>query len=162
MTPTASDVVIMLLVVESIILLVMILRVRRRISQARGKRLQEPAADFVRLAGEMEGMIRQIDRNLTARLAQLEQLIDQAGVKATGPPYSTSAADGRGLQNSAPMDVAGEGFHDMAASDTSIHREILKLAEEGLAGSEIAARLERPIGEIELVLRLHHGSPADP
>lgn len=162
MTIKTQDLVVMLMVAEAMILLVMILRIRRRTSQLRRSGRREGGADIARLAGELESLIRQVDRRMTARIAELEQLVSRAAAGTADAPRSQAhppgAAEWQAL--TAPQG-SDEHLRDEAPDDTSLRAEIAGLADEGLNSIEIAARVERPIGEIELLLRLRHTSVAD-
>lgn len=106
------------------------------------------------LEQEMNGMLvqfAQMARDLTAQLdtraAKLELLIEEADRKIAA------------LDSVAPTDrgdrVTGAVASPPAASEVDPrHEEIYMLADEGRSVQEIAQRLRRPSGEVELILAL--------
>jgi hypothetical protein len=101
-----------------------------------------------RLANELDEKAERIEALLGAaddRIRQLERLhleVPRAGVPA----------DPRLLEPRARVRHEGPG--------ESSHREVYDLADSGLLPLEIAQRLDRPTGQIELILNLRRGTVA--
>jgi len=117
------------------------------------------------MSAELHGLAQDIDRRLEGRLTQLNDAIAccetriaqlrtlgmgaPAGPAARGidPPAAAAATD-RTDENEAPSQYVGDG-------------EIARLADEGLPAFEIARRLDRQVGEVELVLRLRRAARSE-
>lgn len=114
---------------------------------------------------DLTEMSRQISAQLDTRAAKLEALIREADEKIE---QLRSAGVSVQTKESAPMmRLVGseEGAKPQAEEVISggeidpRHAEVYTLADEGREPREIAARLNRPSGEIELILALRpHGS----
>ena len=120
---------------------------------------------------ELSEMARQLSAQLDTRAAKLELLIKEAdekilllqraGVAGAGTDYSdhrhtpemagsaVSALEGVIMEARAPLDVDVRGSH----LDPR-HARVYDLADEGHSAQEIARELDRPNGEIELILAL--------
>ena len=105
---------------------------------------------------DLTEMARQISSQLDTRAARLQALLDQADQRI---------AQLRQMTGAAPSDASHAGTAQRSASsETSasasisvaspMHAEVYELADEGRGAKEIAARLNRPNGEIELILAL--------
>src|SRR5688572_19735418 len=117
---------------------------------------------------DLTEMARQIGAQLDTRAARLEALIREADEKIAqlrGAGAGPGAGGGAGASAVPPHDSSYHGsaapaaHHETTASaPASIasphHAEVYALADEGRAPKEIAARLNRPSGEIELILAL--------
>jgi hypothetical protein len=99
------------------------------------------------LLTELAEMAKQISSQLDARAARLEVLIRQADERIER--LSAMPKD----QRSRFDDDSVHGGTDRAK-----YAEVHALADEGLAPHEIAQRLDRPKGEIELILALRKQS----
>lgn len=122
--------------------------------------------DMQNLLVELSEMSRQISAQLDTRAAKLELLVREADEKIA------SLQSLRSLQQAGTGERAGPGAepgssapagHDGPASSRSAsasdpidprHRPIYDLADRGLEVSQIAQQLERPRGEVELILAL--------
>jgi hypothetical protein len=94
---------------------------------------------------ELSEMARQISAQLDTRVAKLEALIKEADEKiATMHSQSSESLPMRDV----PPPAALEEMPDPR------HAEIYALADEGRDANEIASRLSRPRGEVELILAL--------
>lgn len=100
---------------------------------------------------ELSEMARQVSGQLDTRAAKLQVLIDEADRKiaqlqGTPPPTGEAPA----------LRLAGE--HAPSATPTPPadprHAPVYELADQGLDAREIASRLDRPSGEVELILAL--------
>jgi hypothetical protein len=109
---------------------------------------------------DLSEMARQITSQLDTRAARLQALLDQAdqriaqlgdsrGVTPTDtpPPTPTTPA-----QEAPPPPLVA----------SPMHAEVYALADQGFSAKEIAARLGRPSGEIELILALRTPRGATP
>ena len=100
---------------------------------------------------DLTEMARQISGQLDTRAARLQALLDQADeriaqlrqLSGAAPVDSPQASTTPETSASAPVSIA-----------SPMHAEVYALADEGRGAKEIAARLNRPSGEIELILAL--------
>jgi len=100
---------------------------------------------------DLTEMARQISAQLDTRAARLQALLEQADeriaqlrqLSGAAPVDSPQASTTPETSASAPVSVA-----------SLMHAEVYALADEGCGAKEIAARLNRPSGEIELILAL--------
>ena len=95
---------------------------------------------------ELEKMARQMTAQIDTRAAKLELLIEEADVrlaalKAAGASMPPAIASERGKEISDAHDPRYDGIYDLAA--------------QGHSARQIAQQLNRPDGEIELILALH-------
>ncbi len=98
---------------------------------------------------EMAEMARQISAQIDTRAAKLEELIRQADQRIAAmksqPPERTSAPPALAPELSSPPEPA--------VADPR-HAQIYALADQGHSSRDIAQQLNRPSGEIELILAL--------
>lgn len=104
---------------------------------------------------EMEQLARHIHGQIDTRYAKLEALLRDADRKiAELKRLPATGAAARGL------DVTIDGAADESSEVTTapaadvLHAAVHRLADAGLAPSEIAAEQDRTIGEVELILAL--------
>ena len=146
------------------------LSAQERVTQARGS--HEVSDRIGELMAELADLARQINGELDTRTARLELLLREADrkiavLKQTSVSVSTKMAaleaSGSPGDEGGDGDEAGEmaGAEDQGAEnrdyplpDTPGNRQVIELIEQGLSGSEIAERLGRPMGEIELIMAL--------
>lgn len=115
---------------------------------------------------EYEQMIRNMTAGLDTRAAKLEILIREADEKLAALRAATGAASAAAPNRAG----ASETVHGAARAEDLVgpppaaapvpdprHAEVYALADEGLAPREVARRLGRPNGEIELILALRSG-----
>jgi hypothetical protein len=129
--------------------------------------------DMQTLLVEYEKMIRNMTAGLDTRAARLEVLLREADEKLTELRAATGAAAasssggfgaGRSVENSdSPQPPVDGAVIDPKPAPTPPgpdprHAEVYALADEGLGPTEVARRLGRPNGEIELILALRPGS----
>jgi hypothetical protein len=113
---------------------------------------------------DLSEMARQISGQLDTRAAKLEALIREADEKieqlrsvGTSPP--TAAQDQAPRMRLVGSEVSADQPAPEPSPPDRRHAEVYALADEGRPPREIAARLNRPSGEIELILALRpHGS----
>jgi hypothetical protein len=95
--------------------------------------------DISALMNDLAEMAREVGKELDRRSARLEQLIREADKRLERFSENSVA--------STPAPPAGEPIDPR-------HVEIYTLADQGVAMQEIAQRLKRPNGEVELILAL--------
>jgi len=108
---------------------------------------------------ELSEMTRQLNAQLDTRAAKLEVLLKQADdriaalqrLDATAPKAMDSST-APPIQDFIPETTIAEAPAPLQLDPR--HREIYALADEGHGAKEIATRLNRPSGEVELILAL--------
>ena len=118
---------------------------------------------------ELSEMSRQITAQLDTRAAKLELLLKEADEKiealraangAAGAPSSSAARREPPGPTAERMALLGDADEPAAPSEASRvpidprHAEVYALADAGRSAHEIASRLGRPSGEVELILAL--------
>lgn len=108
---------------------------------------------------EMEQLARHIHGQIDTRYAKLEALLRDADRKIADLKRLSATGDAR-----RGLDVTVDGPTDDSAGEPSaasiapvadvLHAAVHRLADAGLAPSEIAAEQDRTIGEVELILAL--------
>ncbi len=108
---------------------------------------------------EMEQLARHIHGQVDTRFAKLEALLRDADRKIADLKRLSATGDAR-----RGLDVTVDGPTDETAGESSetstahvadvLHAAVHRLADAGLAPSEIAAEQDRTIGEVELILAL--------
>ena len=149
--------------VAAIVLLVLVWLIARSTREpARGNTLT-PAQqrsierDVAGLMEEFAAMARQVGRQLDERSQRLASLIEQADgriERIERLENSDSAAPSSAPIVRKPMALTRDEPAPARAQVDPRHAEIYALADNGLAIAEIARRLSRPSGEIELILAL--------
>lgn len=112
--------------------------------------------EMTNLLVELEKMARQMNAQLDTRAAKIEALLQDADNRIAelqrlqGHPVSTPVESA----DRPPMRlVADEPNIEPATIDTR-HADIYRLHDQGLRPTDIARQLNRPAGEIELILAL--------
>jgi hypothetical protein len=131
---------------------------------------------------EYEEMIRRMTAQVETRSAKLELLIREADEKiaalraaagggdpgADGVPAKPRAEDvppaaGTVAENqpvpALPAPAPADPAADAPAPPDARHTEVYRLADKGRSAGQIAAELDRPHGEIELILALRTANP---
>ena len=159
----SESIVVALFAAEALILLALILRrSRRRASNgpaaANGsvRRLQQDIRALTRQLGEAA---EDLDRRMAERLTQLEELLSSAEARL-GSPDSPRRAEGAPGATAPPPPAEAPEEHDTAAGpeDAPVPtgpERIRQLADQGLSSVQIARRIGRPVGEVELILSIH-------
>ena len=147
------------------------LSARERIAQTTRK--TQVRDQISELMAELAELSRQINGQLDTRMAKLEILLQEADKMIKNLQYLTKNGKKSPFPNKSDS-VAGlaEQFFkshntsetNSAAATNSIEeneetREILSLAEKGDSPVNIAQKLHRPVGEIELILALQGKKP---
>jgi hypothetical protein len=102
---------------------------------------------------EMSEMARQVTSQLDTRAARLEVLIQQADQRIEQLRAATPARDAAISDADEPAQVRLRPADAEAPADPR-HTQVYDLADQGLTSRQIAERLDRPDGEIELILAL--------
>lgn len=104
----------------------------------------------------LEGVITEADR----RIAALRILLDAA--KAAGASLGIEETTGQDAfttdADAASADLPSVSAPANADATTAKHEEIFALADQGMLPLEIARRLDRRVGEIELILNLRQAT----
>jgi hypothetical protein len=108
---------------------------------------------------ELSEMARQVTAGLDTRAAKLDALIREADEKiaalsALQSSVSIRRSDDPAVQPTMSMVVAPAPAPPCAYEPDPRHAEVYSLADQGQSPSQIAGRLNRPNGEIELILAL--------
>jgi hypothetical protein len=105
---------------------------------------------------DLSEMARQISGQLDTRAARLQALLEQADQRIAQLRQLTGATGfDSSHSGSNPPSAANEATASAPVSVASpMHAEVYALADEGRGAKEIAAQLNRPSGEIELILAL--------
>lgn len=116
--------------------------------------------DMQNLLVEYEQMIRNMTAGLDTRAAKLELLIKEADEKLAAMKAATAAA-GAGAGASSDHPPTESGRRDAPAAPVlpppgpdPRHVEIYDLSDKGLSAKDVARKLGRPSGEVELILAL--------
>jgi hypothetical protein len=130
---------------------------------ARGVGLSQQRAverDMQTLLVEYERMIRNMTAGLDTRAAKLELLIKEADEKLVALSAAV-AAGGADAGRGAARPPADGSRRDTPAPSAPVpsgpdprHLEVYNLADQGLSAQDVARKLGRPSGEIELILAL--------
>lgn len=125
--------------------------------------------DMQNLLVELSEMSRQISAQLDTRAAKLELLLREADEKIArlnsldnAPRHPTvgsvspalSDGGGQSLPSVAAKQASTEDAHSTAPPIDPRHQAIYELADQGQNVGQIARQLDRPSGEIELILAL--------
>lgn len=115
--------------------------------------------DMQNLLVEYEQMIRNMTAGLDTRAAKLELLIREADEKLAALKAATASGAGTGATTetlptqSARRDAPAAPVPAPPGPDPR-HVEIYDLSDQGLSAKDVARKLGRPSGEVELILAL--------
>ncbi|HWE03379.1 MAG TPA: hypothetical protein VG326_13300 [Tepidisphaeraceae bacterium] len=124
--------------------------------------------DMTHLLVQLSDMARQVTAQLDTRTAKLEVLIKDADERlaalkeATAHVADSNVAghgDGNGRDVASP---ASENSPAAPVAADSRHVDVYDLADQKLTAQQIAQKLNRPQGEIELILALRERAPEAP
>jgi hypothetical protein len=111
--------------------------------------------DITALMDELSAMARQVGQQLDSRAGRIEQLLRAADERIArlerahaAPPATPSVTPQPALRPTTPFEAIRIDEPDPR------HAEIYTLADQGLDLHQIAHRLRRPEGEVELILAL--------
>lgn len=156
-----EGVAIWLLSTSTLVLFAIVLIQRRR---ARLGSRREGIRDLMR---QMERLAEDVDRRMGGALADMQAAIADADerIQTLGELSGQPATDEAGSNDESPQQTAipddrppepntmSAPAHVPTAGRT--HQDVLGLNRDGLTPAEIAEHLNRPIGEVDLILRLH-------
>lgn len=111
---------------------------------------REVERQMTELLVELEQMARKMTAQLDTRAAKLEVLLKQADEKIA----ALRSAGGSAAQAPAVVQPRLEIAPGLAPLPDPRHAEVYQLADEGLSARQIARQLNRPHGEVELILAL--------
>lgn len=114
---------------------------------------------------ELSEMARQITAQLDTRSAKLQALLAEADKRiaelqaevSDASPRAKAAPHGEqplGTGFAEPLTPAAAGRDMPVRAESTRHREVYELADAGMTTAQIAQKLSRPGGEIELILAL--------
>ena len=119
--------------------------------------------DMSNLLVELSEMARQMTAQLDTRAAKLELLIKEAderiGALRSGSALQPDSAGRAALEGVIVEAKAPLGPSMPEQRIDPRHAQVYNLADEGLSPPEIARQLDRPSGEIELILALRGDTP---
>ncbi len=138
--------------------------VLRRTAKSPAQRPGPPAAGRRSLAereievllDELEHMASAVSQRFNAQSQRLETLIREAQ-QATAALEATMARARAAPLASRIMSQSPDTGHDSGLAALARHTEIYELADAGESAPAIAQKLQRPAGEIELILALRSG-----
>ncbi len=159
------------LVVAGVMVLIFVLL--RRIRQARTKSsaVQEPAkeridrlqagartaSDVHALAARAQESVQEIVTRLENRAVRLEALLDKADARIAALERLAEDANGPTEPVRALPDLDGAArapSNPEPPTMDPLHQRVHALADEGLSAVDIARRVDRPTGQVELILAL--------
>ncbi|MDX2018456.1 MAG: hypothetical protein SFY95_12565 [Planctomycetota bacterium] len=115
---------------------------------------REQTQELRRVARDARELTRILARELDARAEKLTTLLAEAdGVQAPRPREATRAVTRSAAGEVEPPEVVVRSEAARGLLDPS-HAEVHELADRGLSAVEIAKRLGRPPGQVELILAL--------
>ncbi len=131
-------------------LLVVVMRVRKpKIS----KKHEELVASFEKIVEETAEISRKFEVNLGKR----QELLQQITLKLDERLQEGQKLCAR-LEQLSRVQTETAAIRHASKADSIIHtsdqQKVLALAQKGLTAAEIAKRLKRPVGEVELILNL--------
>jgi hypothetical protein len=105
------------------------------------------------LVVELEKMARQITAQLDTRAGKLELLIKEADEKIAGLARAAASGPTPG-QSNPTIGATTPPTSTLLSEHDARHNDVYSLADQGRAPHEIAHILDRPSGEVELILAL--------
>lgn len=136
------DIALLLFASDAMVLLALVLR-------AYSRRRRRNVQQMVR---GLDGWAGEIDRKICVRLAELRELTERAEAAAR---RLTPAGGDDDVPPPPPPPPPPETSHDALEPSTyASHTEIRHLSDRGLEPITIARRLGRPLGEVELIIKL--------
>jgi len=138
--------------------------------RGRAARAGVPAPDVAAVASDLEELTERLAAELDAKAARVEALIARADEAARRLEAATEGAvrvheaRARRADSGAPRERSGHPGSEPTGlgslgSDPA-HRAVYELADAGLSPADIARRLDRPTGQVELILNLRRGTVA--
>lgn len=131
-----------------LILVASLLWHRRRQSPSSSLPHAQVIESFERILAETKTLSEEFDRNLRERGRLIQNVLEALDAK-----LSEAHAILKTLNEGAAQPSASTTKPDQ--SSKTLVEKILQLADAGRSPQEIAARIHRPLGEVELILGLH-------
>ncbi len=126
-----------------------------RIEEIRGEAARRGRASAEMAAAETEDIARRLAAVLDNKAAKLEILLDEADRRiAALEAAQAGAREPAQAERVVDEADAGEGASNGRSFEPGDHDPVHRLADEGVEPVEIAQRLGRPVGEVELILAL--------
>lgn len=164
---TGAAIAIVLLSASTLVLLIVVLW---QWYGGRGGRSQQSVRELMR---QMDRLATDIDRRMGGALADMQATISVADERIEALQDLLVRAEQIATDDDSPQPAeAGAEPSESCDEDPSLdppasarpvseaHQEILRLSRDGLTPARIAEQLGRPVGEIDLILRLHGGGAA--
>lgn len=101
---------------------------------------------------DAEEVTRRLAAIMENKAARLEVLLERAEKQAEALEAAVRRAEGAG--GVGPGAGGGEAEPPAALAMDPVHRRVYELADRGMRPVEIARELERPTGQVELILSL--------
>jgi hypothetical protein len=133
---------------------------RKRLPAANAAAPKAAASGTTELAADMRELAERLADDLDSKADRLETLLAQAEVRIQQLERlaAVPVREPAGLVE--PRQSYVQSPRTRGESAELSHREVYELADSGLSPVEIAKRLERPTGQVELILNLRRGSVA--
>ncbi len=106
-----------------------------------------------RLMADAEELTRRLAAVLENRAARIEVLLEQADERLAALETARTSAPTTEASRTPPP-AAGFSLSDAAPTTDPLHRKVYDLADRGLTPVDIARQIDRPTGQIELILAL--------
>jgi len=117
--------------------------------------VEDLAHSLAKIVEETKDISAQFDANLQERQKIIQQLLFRLDQKLSEAQQVCQKIED--LQHKVPATSAAP--INMVSARQSDSQEILRLARRGLDAASIAKRLQKPLGEVELILNLQRMSP---
>ncbi len=143
------------------------LSARERVNERYDTSARQMHSQMGELMAELADLARQVNGQLDTRMARLEILLQQADkTLARLEAAGKQSVNGKAASNNYNMPT-GNGNEDVKSTQSQwqpprnpllkspFHQEVISLAQAGEKAVNIAQKLGRPVGEIELILSLH-------
>lgn len=160
---------ILLIALGSVMLMIVIFRMLRR-SSARQRRQPEPAEArtasaapasrgqsperLERLMSDAEELTRRLAAHLENKAAQLDELLGQVDARTEELRSLLDNADRVSSAASSALAPERPPEAEVSSSADPMHRKVYELADQGLDPVDIARSVDRPTGQVELILAL--------
>lgn len=103
---------------------------------------------------ELSEMTRQISAQLDTRAGKLEALMKEADEKIAALKAMSASGPAMTPPSAASLASSSQPMATPASSLDPRHAQVYALADQGRSSREIAQQLQRPSGEVELILAL--------
>lgn len=110
--------------------------------------------DLAEIMAHLRGLAQEINAQLDAKFLRLERGIRDADERIDRLNRMLRRADGAPALDVVVSDEHVESFLPAARNDPTDRERVLALANEGRTASQIAQEVDRPIGEVRLIMAL--------